>query len=193
MENIEIFYPKTRTEWRNWLMENHQSSNSIWVLFYKMSSSEPSITWREAVDEALCFGWIDSVKKKRDDVSSIQFFSKRRPKSTWSKINKNIVEKLISEGLMAEAGFKSIEIAKQNGSWTILDTVEELLIPKDLQIELEKHAEVNSYFHGLSKSIKKMMLHWLVMAKQPETRKKRIIEIVEQAKLGKNPKHFYRN
>lgn len=193
MESIEIFYPKTRTEWRNWLMENHQSSNSVWVLFYKMSSSEPSITWREAVDEALCFGWIDSVKKKRDDVSSIQFFSKRRPKSTWSKINKNIVETLISEGLMAEAGFKSIEIAKQNGSWTILDTVEELLIPKDLQIELEKHAEVNSYFHGLSKSIKKMMLHWLVMAKQPETRKKRIIEIVEQAKLGKNPKHFYRN
>ena len=190
MKDIEIVYPKTKAEWRTWLEANHLVKDNVWVIFYKKASLVPTITWREAVDEALCFGWIDSVKKKRDDQSSIQFFSKRKPKSTWSKINKDIVEILIKEGLMTEAGFKSIEIAKKNGSWTFLDSVEALTIPQDLQKEFQKYPEANTFFEGLSKSIKKMMLYWIISAKRPETRQNRIQEIVTQARLGKKPKQF---
>jgi uncharacterized protein YdeI (YjbR/CyaY-like superfamily) len=120
---IEIFYPKSQTEWRKWLQDNHLSSQAVWLVYYKKKSNIASITWSEAVDVALCFGWIDSKRISIDQETSHQFFTKRKPKSTWSKINKNKVEKLIEQGLMTEAGFKSIDIAKQNDSWTILDEV----------------------------------------------------------------------
>lgn len=190
MKNTEIFYPKTRDEWRSWLIENHANQNAVWVIFYKKGTEEPTITWRMAVDEALCFGWIDSVKKKRDDKSSIQFFSKRKPKSTWSKINKDIVVQLIEDGLMTEAGYRSIEITKENGSWNILDSVEALIVPEDLEQQFQKYPEAQLFYEGLSKSIKKMLLYWLISAKLPETRKKRLDEIVGQARVGKKPKQF---
>ena len=132
---IEIFYPTGQTVWRKWLQENHLSKQAVWLVFYNKKSERKSITWSDAVDEALCFGWIDSKKISIDKETSHQFFSKRKPQSTWSKINKNKVEKLIELGLMKEAGFAIIETAKQNGSWIILDEVEELIIPKDLETE----------------------------------------------------------
>src|SRR5690606_6914303 len=107
--------------------------------YYKKKSIFPSLSWSEAVDEALCFGWIDSTKKTIDDFSFMQFFSKRKPKSNWSKINKEKVQQLIDSKRMTIAGYESVEAAKQNGSWTILDEVEELLIPNDLECALEKH------------------------------------------------------
>lgn len=125
----EIFYPTSQSEWREWLQENHVSKQAVWVVFYNKNSSKPSISWSEAVDVALCFGWIDSKKIAVDKESSHQFFSKRKPKGTWSKINKQKVEKFIAEGLMSELGLSVIENAKQNGSWTILDEVEELIVP----------------------------------------------------------------
>src|SRR5690606_13350946 len=129
---------------------------------------EPSVSWSDAVDEALCFGWIDSVKKKLDEVRSIQFFSKRKPKSTWSKINKEKVKKLIETKQMTEAGLHCIKIAKQNGSWTILDSVEELEVPIDLEKELKLKTNAYDFFFSLSKSTKKGLLQWLVMAKREE-------------------------
>ncbi len=142
------------------------------------------------MDEALCFGWIDSVKKKLDEERSIQFFSKRKPKSTWSKINKDKVQKLIDAGLISEAGLGCIEIAKQNGSWEILDSVEELMVPQDLEIELNSRPDAMTFFMGLSKSAKKAMLQWLVLAKRPETRQNRVSEIAECASKKKKPKPF---
>jgi uncharacterized protein YdeI (YjbR/CyaY-like superfamily) len=115
LSDNEQFYPKNQQEWRQWLEENHQSRDSIWVVFYKKNSKIPSITWSESVDEALCYGWIDSVKRKLDDVSSIQYFSKRKPKSTWSKINKVKIEILHAAGKISPAGYKSIELGKANG------------------------------------------------------------------------------
>src|SRR5690606_32773259 len=94
-KEIETFYPKNIQEWRKWLVKNHLKKNAVWLVMYKKAANEPSVSWSDAVDEALCFGWIDSVKKKLDEVRSIQFFSKRKPKSTWSKINKEKVKKLI--------------------------------------------------------------------------------------------------
>ena len=133
MKEIEIFYPVNVTEWRLWLQENHLTSQAVWILFHTKSSNKPSISWSEAVDVALCFGWIDSQKISVDKETSHQYFSKRKLQSTSSKINKQKIELLNQQGLMVKAGLKSIEIAKQNDSWTILDFVEELIIPNDLK------------------------------------------------------------
>jgi len=187
---LETFYPESRQHWREWLSENHEKAPSIWIICYKKKAGVPTISWSDAVDEALCFGWIDSTRKTLDEQRFIQFFTKRKPSSTWSKINKDKVEKLEAEGLMTEAGRKCIEIAKQNGSWSILDAVEELVLPEDLETEFSKCKGSREYYESLSKSVRKMILYWLVSAKRPETRQKRIEEIVSRASEGKKPKHI---
>jgi uncharacterized protein YdeI (YjbR/CyaY-like superfamily) len=189
-KEIPIFYPKKLAEWRKWLEKNHVSQRAVWVVFHSKKSELKSITWSEAVDVALCFGWIDSKKVKIDEETAHQFFSKRKPKSTWSKINKNKVEKLIEQGLMTEAGLRSIETAKQNDSWTILDEVEELIIPADLEAEFVNKPNSKDFFLSLSKSVRKIILAWLVFAKTTETRQKRINEIVESAQQNLKPKHL---
>ncbi|WP_294673696.1 YdeI family protein [uncultured Fluviicola sp.] len=189
-KEIPIFYPESRMEWRRWLEENHVEEQAAWVVFYTKASGKPTLTWSEAVDEALCFGWIDSKKIAIDSEKSHQFFSKRKAKSTWSKINKEKIERLINEGLMTRAGLKCVEIAKQNGSWTILDEVEELVVPKDFEAALDQYEGATDYFLGLSKSVKKMMLYWLMSAKRPETRQKRLDELVEHASRKTKPKQF---
>lgn len=192
MNESELFYPTNPDAWRKWLAENHRSKQSVWLVFYAKSSEKKSITWSEAVDVALCFGWIDSKKIKIDRETSHQYFSKRKARSTWSRINKEKVERLIAGGLMTQAGLDSIETAKQNGSWTILDEVEELIIPADLETAFKKHNGSKEYFLGLSKSLKKMMLSWIVLARRPETRQKRIAEIAECTARQETPKHFGR-
>lgn len=189
-KEVEIFYPKNKKEWRVWLENNHARLDNVWVVFYKKASGIPTISWSDSVDEALCFGWIDSKKIAIDAEKSHQFFSKRKPKSTWSKINKLKVERLINEGLMTKAGLESIEIAKQNGSWNILDDIDALVIPPDLESAFGKHPSSKAFFESLSSSIKKMMLYWIISAKQAETRQKRINEIAEMAGQNQKPKQF---
>lgn len=189
-KEIEIFYPQNQTAWREWLEQNHLSAQAVWLVFYAKSSAKPSITWSESVDVALCFGWIDSKKVKIDAETSHQYFTKRKAKSTWSRVNKEKVEKLIEHGLMTEAGLRSIETAKQNGSWTILDRVEELIIPEDLETAFADKPNAKDFFLSLSKSVRKIMLAWLVFAKTSETRQKRITEIVESAGQNLKPKHL---
>ncbi|WP_412850871.1 YdeI/OmpD-associated family protein [Chryseobacterium sp. PMSZPI] len=178
------------TEWRSWLELNHQTEQSVWVICNNKKSNLPTVSWSELVDEALCFGWIDSTRKTIDKNSFMQFFSRRKPNSTWSKINKEKIERLIEDKLMTQAGIESIKIAKENGSWGILDSVEELIIPTDLESAFENHSGSKEYFLGLSKSLRKMLLQWIVLAKRPETRQKRIDEIAEQAGRKNKPKQF---
>ncbi|MCG9899349.1 MAG: YdeI/OmpD-associated family protein [Hydrotalea sp.] len=187
---IEAFYPKNRQEWRDWLQKNHDKKKSIWLVYYKKKSNTPTVTYSEAVDEALCFGWIDSKSKPLDDEKFMQFFSKRKAKSVWSKVNKEKIERLTKEGLMTKAGFDIIEIAKQNGSWTILDEVEALIIPKDLNDKFEKRPKAKAYFLSLSRSDKRNILQWLILARRQETRQNRISEIVELADQFLKPKQF---
>lgn len=187
----EVFYPANQEEWRLWLQENHSSKQNVWVVFYKKASKKPTISWSNAVDEALCFGWIDSKKIAIDEEKSHQFFSKRKAKSTWSKINKEKIIQLTEAGKMTKAGLEIIETAKQNGSWTILDDAEELIIPKDLETALNTKVDAMAFFLSLSKSVKKTMLLRLVLAKREETRQKRIAEIVEELEDKKQkPKQF---
>jgi len=188
-KETETYYPKSLTDWKNWLEKNHQSKQSVWLLFYNQNSKNETISWSDTVDVALCFGWIDSKKQTIDEFSYRQFYSKRKPNSTWSKINKQKVQQLIANNQMTPAGYTSIETAKQNGSWSILDEVEELIIPNDLEKAFEKHNGSKDYFLNLSKSIKKLMLTSIVLAKRPETRQKRVVKIAELAGQNKKPKH----
>ncbi len=189
-KEIETYCPQSRTDWRQWLEKNHHSKQSVWVVYYTKKSNIPSLSWSEAVDEALCFGWIDSTKKTIDNFSFMQLFSKRKPTSIWSKINKEKIQQLIGSGRMTKAGYESVETAKQNGSWTIFDEIEELIIPKDLEKAFEKHNGSKDYFLSLNKSSRKIILGWIVLAKRPETRQKRIDEVVKSAGQNLKPKNL---
>lgn len=172
------------------MKNNHKKEEAVWLIFFKKGSKTPNLDWSEAVDEALCFGWIDSVKRSIDDDRYKQYFSKRKRNSIWSKINKEKIDQLMAKGLMTEAGLKTIEIAKQNGSWTILDSVEALEIPEDLDNALAINETAKEHFLRFSKSTQKSLLYWVVSAKRPETRQKRIAEIVENASNNLKPKQF---
>jgi uncharacterized protein YdeI (YjbR/CyaY-like superfamily) len=181
-QEVEIFYPISQAAWRAWLQENHAEKQAVWLIYYKKKANQPSLSWSDAVDEALCFGWIDSTAKPIDEHMYKQFFTKRKPKSVWSKVNKEKIKRLTAEGLMTAAGLACIETAKQNG--------EELIIPDDLEKAFEHHAGSKEFFLSLSKSAKKAMLYRIVLAKQQDTRQRRINEILEQIALGLTPKLF---
>jgi uncharacterized protein YdeI (YjbR/CyaY-like superfamily) len=182
-DQLDTFYPKTREEWRNWLKEYHNQKASVWLIFDKKTANINRITWTDAVEEALCFGWIDSRSKPINRDQYMQFYSRRKATSTWSRINKDKVKLLQDTGLMAPAGLKSIETAKKNGTWGLLDGVEALLIPEDLEQALNENQILYSRFEALSKSMKKQILLSLVLAKRAETRKKRIDEISKRLLL----------
>lgn len=186
----EIFYPATKDDWRQWLEEHHLNKQSVWVVFYRKHSGRPSLLWQEAVEVALCYGWIDSKKIKIDDETSHQFFTKRKPKSIWSKINKDKVELLMQQGLMSEAGLKSVQLAKDNGSWSSYDAVEAMVIPPYLEIALKQYANAYNNFQSFSKSTKKILLYWVLSAKREETRTKRIESIVAAAENNQKPPGF---
>ncbi|MET0759548.1 MAG: YdeI/OmpD-associated family protein [Flavobacterium sp.] len=185
MEEKEHLYFKNANEWRNWLHENHHSSKGIYLIFYKVSSEFESMRWEEAVQVAICYGWIDSTVKKLDDHRRKQSFSPRKDKSVWSKLNKTYIEKLIKENLMHESGLAKIETAKQNGSWISLDDVEGLIIPTDLEIAFLKNSLAFDNYQKFSPSYKKSYLYWLNQAKRQETRSKRIAEIIKNCSLNK--------
>lgn len=190
MKDIEQYCPDNQQDWRKWLELNHKEKDAVWLIFYRKKSPNYNLSWSDSVDEALCFGWIDSVKKTIDKEKYRQYFSKRRTKSNWSKVNKDKVKTLIEQGLMREAGYKSIAIAKENGSWTFLDAVEALIVPEDLKREFENHKGSMEYFESLSKSAKKILLYWVVSAKRKETRQKRVLEIAVNASENLKPKQF---
>ena len=128
------FYAKDRREWREWLATNHAILPGVWLIYYKKASGKSCVSYAESVEEALCFGWIDSRKNMLDAERSVQLFTPRKARSSWSKLNKERVEKLTEQGLMTAAGLEKIEAAKQNGLWTQYDTIEALEVPPDLEI-----------------------------------------------------------
>ena len=186
----EIFCPKDRKAWRKWLTKHHEQKESVWLVVYKKGAPETNLTWSEAVDEALCFGWIDSLKKPVDEEKYKQYFTKRKPNSTWSRINKDKIKALTETGQMAKAGIVSVQLAKRNGSWSLLDGVENLEIPPELNQAFRKVPGSKPFFNSLSKSIRKQLLYWVVSAKRPETKAKRIAEIVTATGKNTTPKQF---
>lgn len=171
----EVIVPSTEA-WRAWLKAHHKKATSVWLVIYKKESSTPSVRYPDAVDEALCFGWIDSTPNKRDAESFKVRFARRNPKSRWSKVNKEKVERLLKEKRMAAAGLEMIELAKKSGTWTALDAIENMEVPEDLAKELKKRKGAAAYFDAFPRSAKKGILEWIIAAKRPETRAKRVAE-----------------
>lgn len=185
-----VVCPPNPQQWRAWLQAHHTDQPAVWLVYYKKKVAPPSLTWSEAVEEALCFGWIDSQAKPLDEERYQQYFSRRKPTSGWSKVNKEKVQRLLAEGRMTPAGLTSLETAQRNGSWTLLDDVEALRLPLDLAHALAQQPLAEHYFKGLSHSAKRYWLLRLVQAKRAPTRQRLLQEILTLGQQKGKPKRL---
>lgn len=177
----EVFEATSIEDWRSWLDQNADSASLVYLVLYSKKSGIPSITYVEAVEHALCYGWIDSKKMKRDENSVFQTFTKRKPNSGWAKSNKERVARLTEQGFMRPQGQAMIDLAKKNGSWDKLTDVENEIWAPDLTKAFNKNKKAKANFEAFAPSARKMILQWIYAAKRPETREKRILEAVEKA------------
>ncbi len=178
-EKPELYFPRD-VEWREWLQLNYdQYPQGVYLILYKLEAKIPTMRWEEAVRVALCYGWIDSTVKNLGGPKRRQYFCPRKPKSPWSKVNKDHIIELEAAGLIHESGWASIEIAKQNGSWSMMDDVENLVIPPDLQKAFDSNERAFENYQNFARGYRKSYLSWLHQAKREETRQKRIAAIIE--------------
>ncbi len=180
-KKVVTCYASNLKAWREWLLTHHDQEKSVWLIIYHKDSKIPSVKYPEAVDEALCFGWIDSKPNKRDHESYYQFFSRRNAKSNWSRVNKEKVSRLLSANRLQPAGLEMIRLAKETGTWDALNNVENLIIPSDLSRELASYPNAATHFAAFPPSVRRGILEWIFNAKRPETRSKRIGETARLA------------
>jgi uncharacterized protein YdeI (YjbR/CyaY-like superfamily) len=181
MDDRERVQVESRTEWREWLARNHERAEGVWLVRFKKHKGDKYVSDEDAIDEALCFGWIDSLPRKLDEDRTMLWFAPRKAGSNWSKRNKERVAILIESGRMTPAGLAKIDAAKQDGTWTALDTVEALEIPADLAAEFNRYGAARQNFDAFPRSVKRGILEWILNAKRPETRAKRIAETARLA------------
>lgn len=175
---------QSRAQWRAWLQRNHQRPEGVWLVIWKKASGRVGLVYDEAVEEALCFGWIDSKPNKLDEHRSLLWFAPRKGATGWSRLNKSRVEKLAAAGLMMPAGLAKVEVAKADGSWNALDAVENLEVPSDLAAALAAYPHATNYFGQFPRSVKRSILEWIGNAKTPPTRAKRIEETARLAEAN---------
>ena len=187
---IKAIHATSRREWRKWLEENYEKEKSVWLIIFHKNCDIESIYYDEAVEEAICFGWIDSVAHKRNEESKYQFFSQRKPKSNWSKANRERAEKMTEQGLMTSSGQKLIDLAKETGTWEALVDVQNSIIPDDLQNQLNANPKALKNFLAFPPSSKRIILEWILNAKKDETRQKRIEETVRLAADNIKANHY---
>lgn len=190
LSQLEQVYVEDRAAWRRWLAAYHARSPGIWLVFDKKASRADRLAYGDAVEEALCHGWIDSTVRTLDDARYVQLFTPRKATSTWSRTNKDRVAKLIELGLMAEAGLAAIERAKANGRWTSLDAVESLVVPDDLAAALRRRRGATARFASFSPSARKGYLHWISQAVRPETRAQRVARVTALAASNQKSRHL---
>jgi uncharacterized protein YdeI (YjbR/CyaY-like superfamily) len=179
--NFETISPPSRAAWRAWLAEHHAGSPGVWLIIHKKNSPQPGVTYTEAVEEALCFGWIDSKTITLDATRFRQIFTPRKPRGTWAKSNKERAARLIEQGQMTPAGLAAIELAVANGAWTASDASDEQIEPDDFASALAARPAADLHWRGFSASVRKGILYWIASAKRPETRARRIARTVELA------------
>jgi uncharacterized protein YdeI (YjbR/CyaY-like superfamily) len=182
--NIEA---RDRASWRGWLRKNHRTSAGVWLVYYKKGSGVASVSYAEAVEEALCFGWIDSKIHAVDALRYRQIFTPRNPRSSWSTLNKQRVAKLIRSKLMTAAGMAKITAARKDGFWEAPDEIEDPSMLPELTRALAADAQARRHFEAFSDSARKLIIRWIVDAKRPETRLRRIQRTVRLASLDKKP------
>ncbi|HSO04239.1 MAG TPA: YdeI/OmpD-associated family protein [Candidatus Limnocylindrales bacterium] len=185
LDDLDQVLVTSRAEWREWLAANADTSPGIWLVLPRRGNDDPAPTYDEVVEEALCFGWIDSTVRTRDERFALQLLTPRKPTSTWSASNKERLARLIPAGLMTERGLRVVEAAQANGSWEILDSVERLEVPDDLAAALDADPTARAYFDELPPGVRKQNLYFVISAKRPETRAARIARIVTAAREGR--------
>lgn len=174
-------HPLTREQWRQWLGEHHERNEGVWLITYKKATGKPRLEYDEAVEEALCFGWIDSKPNKLDDERSMLWFAPRKGGTGWSKPNKERIERMMATGKMHEAGLAKVEAAKLDGTWNALDAVEALEVPTDLAQAFVNYPDSAANFEAFPRSVKRGILEWISTAKRAETRAKRVDETARLA------------
>ena len=179
-----IIHAETREQWRAWLTHNLTSARGVWLCSWRTTTGRPRCPYPEAVEEAICFGWIDSTSTVLDEERSLQLFTPRRPKSSWTRLNRERAADMEARGLMTDAGRRAIA-AKANGWWTIADQVEDLEEPADLTAALDRDPQARSNWDGFPPSARKQMLWWIVSAARDATRAGRIAQIVSEAVIGR--------
>ncbi|MGW0180352.1 YdeI/OmpD-associated family protein [Nocardia sp. NPDC003345] len=180
-----IFHAETRAQWRTWLEHNHPSTRGVWLCSWRTGTGRPRCPYPEAVEEAICFGWIDSTTTILDDERGLQLFTPRRAKSAWTRLNRRRAADMTDRGLMTDAGRRAIEAAKSNGWWTIADQVEDLAEPPELAAALDRDPPSRANWDGFPPSARKQMLWWIVSAARDATRADRIAQIVTEAHDGR--------
>jgi uncharacterized protein YdeI (YjbR/CyaY-like superfamily) len=183
--DFAIYHPANLAAWRAWLAANHDTARGVWVATWRKASGRAAVADADLVEEAICFGWIDSTVNTLDDARSLQLMTPRRPKSGWTRLNKQRVAALETQGRMTDAGLRAVEAAKANGWWTIYDSVEDLLEPDDLVDALDACPPARTAWNGFPPSARKQMLWWVVSAGKPETRASRVAKIVDEAEHGR--------
>ncbi len=181
LDDAPLVHADEPATWRAWLEANHATARGVWVVTWRSGSGRVRLGYEESVEEALCFGWVDSTGGKVDEERGKLYFAPRKPRSVWAASNRARVERLIREGRMAPAGFAAIERARANGSWETMDSVERLELPEDLAAALEIRPPAATNFAGFPASARKMLLAWVALAQRPATRAARIAEIAEAA------------
>jgi uncharacterized protein YdeI (YjbR/CyaY-like superfamily) len=189
--DYKTVHPKTRKQWRQWLEKNYITSPGIWMIYYKKQSGKSRVRYDEAVEEALCFGWIDSLPRKLDHERAMLKFTPRKPGSVWSDLNKTRVDKLITQKIMTAAALAKIKQAKKDGSWNTLNAsnfhTDNNSVPDDLQKALSKNKKAFENFNAFAASHRRRFLFWIDSAKRPETRNARIKQTVLMASANKKP------
>ena len=177
-------HPETRAEWRAWLAEHAGTSRGVWLVSWRTGTGRPAVPYVDLVEEALCVGWVDSTARRLDDERTAQRFAPRKPGSGWARTNKERVARRKAAGLMTDAGRRVVEAARADGSWSLLDDVEALVVPADLEAALAERPGAREQWDGFPPSVRKQILHWVVAAKRPETRARRVEETAEMAARG---------
>jgi len=186
-ENFEKIEVNSNKELKDWLDKNHTQNKSVWLVTYKKIVPEKYLSTSDILDELLCYGWIDGIRRKLDEKQTMQLISPRRIEH-WAKTYKDRAENLIQQGKMQKSGFQSIEISKQNGLWDFMEEVDNLIIPQDLQEALSKFSGASDFFYDINNSSKRFVLRWIKLAKTDKTRLSRIEQIALLASKGEKLK-----
>lgn len=180
-----IIHPETRQSWREWLARHHGTARGVWLASWRRGTGRPAVPYPETVEEALCFGWIDSMADTLDERRRLQLFTPRKPRSAWTRLNRERVARMEARGRMADAGRRAVEAARANGWWTVYDQVEDLREPEELAAALDAAPPARREWDAFPPSARKQMLWWVVSAARPDTRARRISAIVAAARQGR--------
>jgi len=189
----ERMHAESLPGWRAWLLENHDKTDGVWLVSWRSVTGKPRVTYEEAVQEALAVGWVDGPKRTIDEDRSMLWFARRKPTSAWSRLNKERIARLQDLGRLLPAGREAVAVAKANGTWTMLDDVENLVVPADLDLELAARPGARDRWDGFPRSARRAMLEWIVQARTAPTRTKRVNETAAKAACGERANQWPRS